>query len=239
MKEGYTHINFLLDQSPSMSTIREETIQGFNLFLKGQQETAQPEDTFTLSVFSRDHAYRYKMARISDVQPLSDKTYNPGGGGTALLDSAAESIRDLGKHLSSLKEEDRPSKVIFVILTDGEENCSRSTTKIQLNQLITDHTNTWKWEFVFLGANQDAIKEAAQYGIGLHSAMTFAATREGITAGYESINRSLNTYKVAPVGVNFVTSGAAFTDAERTSSMGGTPPSANVSVDVTVKTGTV
>jgi len=243
MKENYTHITLVLDKSGSMQTILKDTLGGFNAFLAGQKETAKEGDTFSLLQFSTDQNFTYKLARIQDVAELTNKTYIPAGG-TALLDAAADTIRDLGKHFASLKESDRPGKVIFVILTDGEENASHRTTKDMLNALITEHTNIWKWEFVFLGANQNAIAEAAKYGIAAGSSLTFGANKLGVAGTYESLTRSLNTFKAAPQGVGYAASGASFTLSERTASMGGNIPivsagdAAAPSVNVTVNLST-
>lgn len=220
MKEGYTHISLVLDKSGSMRTILGDTIGGFNTFLVGQKETAKEGDTFSLLQFSTTQEYTYKLAHIQDVQELNDKNFKPSGG-TALLDAVADAIRDLGKHFASIEENQRPSKVIFVILTDGGENSSERTTRGALNELITEHTKVWKWEFIFLGANQDAIQEAATFGIHARSSMTFGANKRGVSSTYESLTRSINTFKVAPAGMNYADSGAAFTVDERSASMGG------------------
>jgi hypothetical protein len=222
MKEGYTHISVVLDSSGSMATILEDTIGGFNTFLKGQKETAKEGDTFTFVKFSSGtppYQFHYKNADIKKVHKLTNKTFIPSGG-TALLDTLGATIKDLGSHLASLPEEERPAKVIFVIITDGEENSSHLYNKTQIKNLITEHTNTWKWEFVFLGANQDAIQEAHQYGISTLNSMSYGANEIGIKSTYDSLTRSLNTYKSAAVGATYASSGAAFTNAERTASMG-------------------
>jgi hypothetical protein len=227
MKNDYTHITVLLDSSGSMLDIKKDTIGGFNGFLEGQQETSKPWDTFSFVKFSSGvtpYNFVYKNAKIRDVPKLTEKSWVPVGG-TALIESAVETIKDLGAFLSSLREEDRPSKVIFVIITDGEENSSKYTyTKQQLNNLITEHTGIWKWEFVFLAANQDAIKAAAEYGIPSFNSMSYGANELGTKSVFSSLTRSLNAYKSADVGVTFAASGAAFTTEERVASMGGVDP---------------
>ena len=220
MREGYTHITVLLDKSGSMASILKDTLGGFNTFLKGQKETAKEGDTFSLIQFSTDYITTFKNARIKDVHDLTEAVYKPMGG-TALLDAAVRTIKEQGEFFASIKESDRPSKVIFLMITDGEENASKNATKAQLKTLIQEHTNVWKWEFVFIGANQDAIQEAAHYGIAAASAMSFGASKEGVTATFSNLTRSLNTYKEAPVGLNYASSGAAFTAEERLTSMGG------------------
>jgi hypothetical protein len=226
MKKGYTHIEVVLDASGSMDLIKKDTIGGFNSFLEGQKETASVGDTFTFTTFSSGYGGAppwkniYKNARISDVPPLTNSTYKCNGG-TALLDTLGDSIKYLGAFLHQLPEEQRPSKVVFVILTDGEENSSHSYSKHNINAMIKTQTDDYKWEFVFLGANQDAIQVGATIGIAAASSMSYGANEIGVKSTFESLTRSLNTYKAAPVGMNFAASGAAFTVGERSASMGG------------------
>lgn len=260
MKEGYTHITVVLDKSGSMAAIKSDTIGGFNTFLKGQQETAKDFDTFTFVQFSGDSGFNrvtaapfyshvgvaeptsqiynfvYKNARIKDAKELTDKTFVPSGG-TPLLDTLGDTIMDLGKHLDNLPEEEKPSRVVFVIITDGEENTSKRYSKTAIKNLISEQSKTWKWEFVFLGANQDAIVEARNYGIDAFHAMSYGTSSAAVEKTYSSLTRSINTLKVAPVSMNFVDSGATFTVAERAASMTG-----DANTDVTTaeasKTGT-
>jgi hypothetical protein len=240
MKENKTHITFVLDSSGSMDPIKKDTIGGFNSFLKGQKETAKEHDTFSFVTFSSNYGlevvpynFVYKNAKIKDVPDLNSKTYRPNGG-TALLDTLGDTIKDLGAYFASLNEEDRPSKVVFVILTDGEENASRKFNKTQINNLITEHTGTWKWEFVFLGANQNAIHEAASYGISQHNAMDFGTSKAEFDSTYNILTRSLNTYKSSAVGLNYAESGAAFTAEERIAAK--SPGSLTTPADLSVGT---
>lgn len=236
MKEGYTHITVLLDKSGSMDLIRKDTLGGFNSFLKSQKETAKEGDTFTLVQFSTDYVTTFKNTRIQDVHDLTEAAYIPRGG-TALLDAAVRTIKEQGEFFASIKESDRPSKVIFLMITDGEENSSTSATKAQLKTLIQEHTNVWKWEFVFIGANQDAIQEASNYGIAAASAMSFGANKRGVEDTFINLTRSLNTYKSAPVGMNYAASGAAFTAEERITSMGNPNPAPDASVPLVATPG--
>jgi hypothetical protein len=255
MKEGYTHIAVVLDKSGSMDKIKDDTIGGFNTFLKGQQETAQPGDTFSFVQFSGSsrnsgygsyyrtdegpiYKFLYKNADIKTVKELTGKTFVPGGG-TPLLDTLGDIIKDTGTFLASLKEEERPSKVIFVIITDGEENTSARFSKAQVKELITEHTGIWKWEFVFIGANQDAIAEAGNYGILMTNSMSYATNKAGVDETYKSLTRSLNTFKAAPVGMNYAASGAAFTAEERVASFGGEALDANTAKIVMSATATI
>lgn len=226
MKEGRTHIEFVLDASGSMDVIKKDTIGGFNTFLRGQKETAKKGDTFTFTTFSSNYGgacpwkYIYRNADIAEVPELNPHTYLCCGG-TALLDTLGDTINDLGAFLRNLQEKDRPSKVVFVILTDGEENASTRFSKHAINTMIKDQTDKWKWEFVFLGANQDAIAVGHSYGISALNSMSYAANEVGVKSTFDAVTRSLNTYKNADIGASFASSGAVFTSAERSASMGG------------------
>jgi hypothetical protein len=231
MRDGYTHIHVVLDSSGSMLTIKKDTIGGFNSFLQGQKETAKDGDTFTFVKFSSagynqsPYTFAYKNADIKTVHELTEKTFIPSGG-TALIQTLVDSIKDLGVFLHSLPESQKPSKVIFVIITDGEENSSPATySKVQVNALISEHTNIWKWEFIFLGANQDAIKEAASYGISWTNSMSYGANELGIKSTFDTLTRSLNSYKADLSGASYATAtasaGTGFTVEARNAAMGG------------------
>lgn len=211
MKKGYTHITVVLDKSGSMASILSDTLGGFNTFLKGQKESAKDGDTFTLVQFSTGvPECQYKNADISKIPDLNALNYYPGGG-TALLDCLGDTINELGSHLRSLKEKDRPETVVFAIITDGEENSSIRFNKNQINELISKQRDVYKWNFTFLGANQDAIQEAAKYGIQSIYAMSYGTSKKEIGSTYDSLTRSVNAMKVG----NFVAAG--YTVEERTS----------------------
>ncbi len=119
---------------------------------------------------------------IQTARPLTLETYEPRGS-TALLDAIGRTIDYIGKELASTPEADRPSKVIIAILTDGEENASQLYSMAQINQRITHQTRKYQWEFLFLGANQDAIATAARMGIHADQSATFAADADDMAAG--------------------------------------------------------
>ena len=203
MKKNYTHIDMVLDASGSMSSILNDTLGGVNTFIKGQQETAQDFDTFSLIQFSTGPVrVIHKNANIKNVQRLSTANYIPGGG-TALYDAVGSLIKDTGAYFRSLPESERPSKVFFVIVTDGEENSSQKFSQQQIADLIKDQTETWKWEFVFLGANQDAILAAKKMNIGYNNSMTYGISGQEIKATYDGLTSTLNSSKLGGAAVNF------------------------------------
>lgn len=167
----------ILDRSGSMGSIRQATIDGFNLFL-GQQKD-QPEDAnFTLVQFDDQYEVPIPTQSIRSVPPLTTKTYQPRGS-TALNDAIGRTCKELQDRLQALAPNQHPTAVIIAILTDGFENASRYYNQHQIASLIAKHREEDKWEFIFLAANQDAIATAGLMNIPAEDAQTFAATPAG------------------------------------------------------------
>jgi hypothetical protein len=165
MKEGYTHISLVLDRSGSMQTMRDDAIGGFNAFLADQQ--AFPgEATFTFAQFNDSYELIYPFANLQEVEPLTRETFVPSGT-TALLDAIGKCMNETGKHLAAMPESARPEKVIFTILTDGQENSSREFSLGQIKGMITHQQEVYNWVFIFLAANQDAFSSATRLGVNL------------------------------------------------------------------------
>ena len=177
MKTGYTHISIVLDRSGSMESVKADTIGGFNAFLQ-EQKTAPGEATLTLAQFDNEYDLLENFAPIEIVKPLTDTTYVPRGS-TALLDAIGRTIVDIGARLASLPEDARPSHVLFVILTDGEENASHEFTRPKIFEMISHQRDAYAWEFVFIGANQDAISAGASMGISAGNSIAYAPSPAG------------------------------------------------------------
>lgn len=206
MKKDYCEIIMVLDRSGSMDSIKKDVIGGFNKFLK-EQQAIPGEATITLVQF--DHIYEvvYEGKKLQEASLIDDKVYEPRGW-TALLDAIGKTIDRTGKRLSDIPEDQRPSKVIFVIQTDGFENASKEYTNEKIIGMITHQKDVYKWEFVFLGANQDAIATARKLGIGASHSMTYVANAGGIQYSYTSLSTNL-------CAVRNGTSTMAFTDEDR------------------------
>jgi len=186
----YTDITIILDKSGSMGSVVGDTIGGFNHFLKEQQD-APGHAAMTMVMFDTIYSVKFVGKPIKEVPPLTGDTYRPGGC-TALLDAIARGIQETGKRLSDMKEEDRPYKVVVVILTDGQENSSVENGKDQVKEMITHQQEKYKWEFIFLGANMDATEEAGQLGIQKH-AFTYAAQNVGQV--FRGVSSGLKRYR--------------------------------------------
>jgi len=172
-----TSIIVLLDESGSMGACISDSIFGFNLFL--DEQIKQPgECEISLMKFSTHAEFEYKSKNIKDAPKLSKENYSPMGG-TALIDAIGKALDEKGLELAALSEEQRPSKVVVVIITDGEENYSKKYTLAQIKEKIEHQTSVYSWNFTYLGANQDAFASAQMYGIAQGSTMNFMADNNG------------------------------------------------------------
>lgn len=197
MKKDYCDITVVLDRSGSMQSIKSDTIGGFNAFLKEQQQV-QGEATISLFQFDTEYETVYEGRPVASAPELTNDTFQPRGM-TALLDAIGRTINSVGRRLANLQENDRPEKVVFVIITDGEENSSREFKIHQISDLIEHQKNVYKWEFVFLGANQDAIATASQMGISAQHALTYVADSQGAPAAFAAYSRNVARYRQGEV----------------------------------------
>lgn len=194
-RENYTSVNVIIDRSGSMSRLTTDTIGGFNTFLADQKNV--PGDvSFTLCLFDSHHKLVHDSVELSSVPDLNEKTYRAGGN-TALLDALGTTIDNVGNKLAALPEEERPSKVIFLIITDGEENASREYTLEQIRTKVAHQREVYSWEFVFMGANIDAISAGTNLGISAANSINYSANSIGTKSLYSNVSRSLGSYRVA------------------------------------------
>lgn len=163
MKDS-TYISVLLDRSGSMGSVKEETISGFNHFIKDQKKAGDNASLTLVQFDTQSIDVVHENVPIKHVPELTGETYSPRGG-TPLLDALGEAITKTGESLSAIPENSRPDKVVFVVITDGQENSSHKFTKSKIKEMIEHQTNFYQWVFVYLGANQDAFAEAGSIGI--------------------------------------------------------------------------
>jgi hypothetical protein len=195
MKKDYTHITVILDRTGSMESIRDDTIGGFNAFLKSQK-TGPGIATLTLVQFDTQDPYEviHKFTPIADIPELDRNTYVPRAS-TPLLDALGRGINDLEKSISELKEEDRPSKVVFVVVTDGQENSSKEFRKDQIEKMIKDKTEKNDWQFVFLSADLAAIGDARAIGFHADAVLLFDRSHEGVTRAWSSCSMRTSDFR--------------------------------------------
>lgn len=199
MKKDLTEIAIVLDRSGSMANVVNDTIGGYGNFIEGQRKTPG-ECVVSLFQFDNEYETVYQATPVKEVKlPL---LFLPRGG-TALLDAMGRTIASVGARLSALDESQRPEKVIVVIMTDGGENASKEYSRDRVFEMIKLQKESYGWDFVFIGANQDAISVGASFGIAAGKSMTYASNAMGTSAAFASLNSYTATIRGAasPVAV--------------------------------------
>ena len=194
MKENYTHISVILDRTGSMEPIRDDTIGGFNSFLDNQKKEAG-EATLTLVQFDSEDPYEvvHHFKRLALVPRLTSATFVPRAC-TPLLDAIGRGIVDLDTNLQRLEPAEVPAKVIFAIVTDGQENASSEFTLAQIQKMIAEKSAKG-WQFVFLSSDMEAIKEAHSVGFNPDSSLHFNKTRAGTKKAWHSLSEVSSRYR--------------------------------------------
>jgi len=208
MKDNFTRIAIVLDRSGSMESCKESTVAGFNEFIRTQREI--PGEA-TVKLVQFDDQYETVFDKpLKECPELTQNTFVPRGS-TALLDAQGRTIVELGQELAALPEQERPSKVIVVTLTDGLENASKQYNLDKIGEMIREQRDKYNWDFVFLGANQDAIATAAAMNIPLPSAMSYSTSKAGVAATMAAVSHY--------VGAARKGNAAAFSTEDRKSAM--------------------
>jgi uncharacterized protein YegL len=188
MDKNLTEIVMLIDASGSMHGLTNDTIGNVKKFIEEQK--AVPGNVYvTIATFSYDLMYIFNHVDIENIV-LSNNWYRTAGG-TALIDASCNLIDKVGQRLATTPESYRPSKVIFVTITDGEENSSREFTNEDLKSRITTQTDVYKWSFVYLGANQDAFKVANKMGYSADTVSSYNATPLGLGQVYGTVSANI------------------------------------------------
>lgn len=187
MNQNLTEIVFILDRSGSMESLTEETIGGFNSLIE-KQKSEEGDAMVTAVLFDDMYEILYDHIPINQVKRLTRREYYARGC-TALLDAAGRTITNVGKRLAETKEEERPGKIVVVITTDGYENASREYTKPQIREMIEHQRDVYKWQFMFLGANIDAVSEADSLGIRPCMSATYSATNAGVNSTFRAMDK--------------------------------------------------
>lgn len=195
--KNMTDINIVLDRSGSMSSCRQATIEAFNEFLEGQKNGP---DEAVVSLYRFDHEYEpiYEGSNVDLAPKLSDLNFVPRGS-TALLDAIGRTIDAIGARLANTLEYDRPSKVVVVIVTDGQENASMEYNRQRIFDMIHHQEDKYHWTFVYMGANQDAYAEADRLGFSSSNRSNFAPSAAGLKFSTELLSRNL-TQKIREIG---------------------------------------
>lgn len=189
MKKNLTELVFILDRSGSMAGLEKDTIGGFNAMIEKQR--GEPGEALISTVlFDNETEVIHDRVPLDRVPALTEKEYFVRGC-TALLDAVGGAIHHIGNVHKYAREEDRPEKTLFVITTDGMENASHFYTYDQVKAMIQRQQEKYGWEFLFLGANIDAAREAARFGIRADRSANYYADSVGTEVVYEAVNEAV------------------------------------------------
>lgn len=192
-----TDITLLLDRSGSMAAVRESTIAAVNQFVDDQRAAG---GAARLSLVQFDHEFQpvFTGVPLGSAPRLTPASYKPRGS-TALLDAMGFSIKQTGERLREMDRTDRPKQVLFVTMTDGLENASRVMSRQAVNEAIEHQQKVYDWQFVFLGANQDAIATARDLGMAAGAALNYDADDRGVEVAMKKLSRATARYcQMAP-----------------------------------------
>ena len=197
-----TELVFILDRSGSMSGLEKDTIGGFNSMLEKQRK--EPGDAVVSTVlFDNETEVIHDRVVIADVPNLTDKEYFVRGC-TALLDAVGGAIQHIGNVHKYARKEDVPEKTLFIITTDGMENASHHYTYDKVRNMIERQKERYGWEFLFLGANIDAVETAKHFGIGADRAVNYHSDHKGTQLNYEVLSEAVSAVRCSvPLGTNW------------------------------------
>ena len=195
MKKGLTEVVFILDRSGSMAGLEKDTIGGFNAMLE-KQRRGEGQALISTVLFSNESAVIHDRVDAREVPPLTEREYFVCGC-TALLDAVGGAIRHIGNVHKYAREEDRPERTLFVITTDGMENASRHYDLRRVRAMIERQKARYGWEFLFLGANIDAVDTAARLGIDADRAANFHCDAQGTQLNYEAVSDAVSAMRCA------------------------------------------
>ncbi|MBE6953618.1 MAG: hypothetical protein E7452_08720 [Ruminococcaceae bacterium] len=193
MKQNLTELVFILDRSGSMSGLERDTIGGFNAMI-AQQKREDGECFVSTVLFDSESEVLHDRIKLADVPAMTDRDYTVRGC-TALLDAIGGAIRHIGNIHKYARPEDVPAKTMFVITTDGMENASRRYTHDKIKAMIERQKEKYGWEFLFLGANIDAVSVANTIGIAADRAVDYHADAKGTALNYEAVGQAVSAVR--------------------------------------------
>lgn len=193
MKKNLTEIVFILDRSGSMSGLETDTVGGFNSMIE-KQKRQNGEALISTVLFNNVSEVIHDRVPIQKVAPMTTNDYCVGGC-TALLDAIGGAIRHIGNVHKYARSEDVPEHTLFVITTDGMENASRCYDSRKVKEMIERQKNKYGWEFLFLGANIDAVETAMRFGIGADRAVNYHCDSEGTKLNYEVLSETVSAVR--------------------------------------------
>ena len=202
MKRKFTEIVFILDRSGSMAGLEADTIGGFNSLIQ-KQKKEEGRALVSTVLFDDKTEVLHDRKELDKIEPLTDKDYYVRGC-TALLDAVGGAIHHIGNVHKYARAEDRPEKTLFIITTDGMENASRRYGYEKVKQMIERQKKRYGWEFLFLGANIDAVSVAGQFGIAPEKAVRFHCDEQGTALNYRVLSETIAKVRCgAPMAANW------------------------------------
>lgn len=189
MKKDLTELVFILDRSGSMSGLESDTIGGYNAMLK-EQSKMDGEVVVTTVLFDDAYELLHDRINLRGVKPITSKEYFVRGS-TALLDAVGKTIQKMINVQRNTSDDEKAEKVLFVITTDGMENASREYSYAKLKAMIEHQKSKYGWEFIFLGANIDAVQEAERFGIDQSRAAQYHNDQAGIALNYRAVSAAI------------------------------------------------
>ena len=196
MRKGLTELVFILDRSGSMSGLEADTIGGFNSMIE-RQKKEEGEAYVSTILFDDQSEVLHDRVSMEQVPEMTEEEYYVRGC-TALLDAVGEAIHHIANVHKYAREEDRPEKTMFVITTDGMENASRKYSYEKVKSMIQKKQEKYGWEFIFIGANIDAIQEAKRFGIREERAVNYVHDEIGTETVYRSVSKAVCALRMAP-----------------------------------------
>lgn len=193
MKKGLTEVVFILDRSGSMSGLEGDTIGGFNSMIE-KQKKEEGEALVSTILFDNYSEVLHDRVEVSKIEPLTDRDYTVRGC-TALLDAIGGAIHHIGNVHKYARNEDVPEHTIFIITTDGMENASHQYSREKIKVMIERQKTKYGWEFLFLGANIDAIETARSYGIDQDRAVEYNCDSVGTGLNFEAMSDAITTMR--------------------------------------------
>ena len=195
MKKGLTEVVFILDRSGSMAGLERDTIGGYNSMIE-KQKKEDGEALVSTVLFDDRCEVLHDRVNLRDIKPITEKDYYVRGM-TALLDAMGEAITHIGNVHKYARAEDRPEHTIFIITTDGMENSSRRYSYDKVKKLVERQQKKYGWEFLFLGANMDAITEAGKFGIKADHATNYVCDEKGTQINYRAMSKAVSMIRCA------------------------------------------
>lgn len=195
MKKNLTELIFILDRSGSMAGLESDTIGGFNAMI-AKQKKQDGEAYVSTVLFDHESKVVHDRVPLTDVKPMTEEDYTVRGC-TALLDAIGNAVKHIANIHKYARKEDIPEHTMFVITTDGMENASKKYDSKTVKKLIEKMKKKYNWEFIFIGANIDAVETASRFGIGSNRAVNYKADSQGTQVLYEAVSNAVTQVRAS------------------------------------------